>query len=270
MPEKSLNLYLRGNKKGFTLIELLVVISIIAILSGILFPVFARARENARRSACMSNMKQLGLAFLQYTQDFDEQLPLNAANSGTVRPCSWDACIAPYAGVAVQSGLSPLIFRCPSDVSANVRRSYSVPYWGNYAPDDGGTFIFRSVPTPLPGAPSAVVFIGEKLAVIPEPSRTIMLAERPSSKPGVLNTDPTYVANYFGIFGDSYVNGPGGAGGNNMQDQANPGRTSHLEGWNYLFVDGHVKWMKPRSTRLGVTTNLSQRVPGNLWARIKE
>src|SRR5215216_6862587 len=58
--------------KGFTLIELLVVIAIIAILAAILFPVFARARENARRSACQSNLKQIGLGLLQYTQDYDE------------------------------------------------------------------------------------------------------------------------------------------------------------------------------------------------------
>jgi len=62
-------------RRAFTLIELLVVIAIIAILAAILFPVFSRARENARRASCMSNMKQLGLGFLQYVQDYDERLP---------------------------------------------------------------------------------------------------------------------------------------------------------------------------------------------------
>ena len=65
----------RTTSQGFTLIELLVVIAIIAILAAILFPVFARARENARRSSCLSNLKQLGLGFLQYTQDYDEKFP---------------------------------------------------------------------------------------------------------------------------------------------------------------------------------------------------
>src|SRR5687767_6194063 len=63
-------------KSGFTLIELLVVIAIIAILAAILFPVFARARENARRASCQSNLKQVGLGFVQYTQDYDERYPM--------------------------------------------------------------------------------------------------------------------------------------------------------------------------------------------------
>ena len=63
-------------KKGFTLIELLVVIAIIAILAAILFPVFARAREKARQSTCLSNVKQIGLAILMYVQDYDERMPM--------------------------------------------------------------------------------------------------------------------------------------------------------------------------------------------------
>src|SRR5512137_1152715 len=64
-------------RRAFTLIELLVVIAIIAILAAILFPVFAKAREKARQSSCQSNLKQIGLAFMQYAQDYDEQYPYN-------------------------------------------------------------------------------------------------------------------------------------------------------------------------------------------------
>lgn len=64
----------KNRTKGFTLIELLVVIAIIAILAAILFPVFARARENARRSSCQSNLKQIALGWMQYNQDYDEMM----------------------------------------------------------------------------------------------------------------------------------------------------------------------------------------------------
>src|SRR4026207_363252 len=70
---------MRRLRTGFTLIELLVVIAIIAILAAILFPVFAQAREKARQSGCLSNLKQLGTAVLMYTQDYDENLPNNYA-----------------------------------------------------------------------------------------------------------------------------------------------------------------------------------------------
>jgi prepilin-type N-terminal cleavage/methylation domain-containing protein len=71
-----------NKKSAFTLIELLVVIAIIAILAAILFPAFARARENARRASCQSNLKQIGLGAMQYTQDYDETLPPGALGYG--------------------------------------------------------------------------------------------------------------------------------------------------------------------------------------------
>ena len=74
----------RAFRNGFTLIELLVVIAIIAIIAAILFPVFARARENARRASCQSNLKQIGLGIQQYTQDYDEKyLPDQSAANKT-------------------------------------------------------------------------------------------------------------------------------------------------------------------------------------------
>src|SRR4028119_1048011 len=91
----------QNRKKGFTLIELLVVIAIIAILAAILFPVFARARENARRASCQSNLKQIGLGLMQYTQDYDEKYPLfnenpgGPGNNSPARP-NWTQIIQPY------------------------------------------------------------------------------------------------------------------------------------------------------------------------------
>ena len=103
-------------RSGFTLIELLVVIAIILILAAILFPVFARARENARRTACISNMKQIGLAVGQYAQDFDELLP--APNGwDNVRNRSFDHTLSPYMGVKIGTGGSDpsQVWACPND-----------------------------------------------------------------------------------------------------------------------------------------------------------
>ena len=96
-------------RKGFTLIELLVVIAIIAILAAILFPVFARARENARRASCSSNLKQIGLGIMQYTQDYDENYPIrNNDASG-----NWAQTVQPYVK-------STQLFKCPSNTGKEI------------------------------------------------------------------------------------------------------------------------------------------------------
>ncbi|HEX8463124.1 MAG TPA: DUF1559 domain-containing protein, partial [Abditibacterium sp.] len=104
-------------RRAFTLIELLVVIAIIAILASILFPVFGRARENARRSSCMSNMKQMGLGVIQYTQDYDEKFPQaywypdNSGSGGGY--AHWSGTIQPYIK-------SEQLFVCPSDAGGGL------------------------------------------------------------------------------------------------------------------------------------------------------
>jgi len=104
-------------RRGFTLIELLVVIAIIAILAAILFPVFARAREKARMSSCLSNMKQLGLGIMMYVQDYDETLCLNShpcCISDFTRYANGDASAANWIVEIVPYVKNAAIFECPS------------------------------------------------------------------------------------------------------------------------------------------------------------
>ena len=96
---------MRAGRRGFTLIELLVVIAIIAILAAILFPVFARAREKARQSSCLSNVKQLMLAVQQYAQDYDERMPRHGNNP------DWTEQIYPYVK-------NVQVYNCPSSSTA--------------------------------------------------------------------------------------------------------------------------------------------------------
>jgi len=107
---------------AFTLIELLVVIAIIAILAAILFPVFAKAREKARQTMCLSNEKQLGLAMMQYVQDFDEVYPFGLLDKGpaVVGGGSMPGTGAGWAGAISPYTKSTKVFSCPSDPTPSV------------------------------------------------------------------------------------------------------------------------------------------------------
>ena len=146
------------SRQAFTLIELLVVIAIIAILAAILFPVFAQAREKARQTSCLSNLKQIGTALLMYVQDYDETLPLGSYMDPTnTSPTPWMNIVDPYVKggyptKAADSGTKTYgIYACPSfDPSLIANRpshSYTVnqllmpshineaiPVWGKLTP----------------------------------------------------------------------------------------------------------------------------------------
>ena len=199
------------NRKGFTLIELLVVIAIIVILAAILFPVFARARENARRSSCQSNLKQLALGVAQYTQDYDESFPFirDYTSSTTGYRGFWSKWIMPYVK-------SEQIFDCPS-VSGTVAplNEFSEGYF-DYGANSGLLYEanFNSV---------------KRLSQLEKPAEMPMLGDNNrTASTAELNTGKFFihrpsdgVTQYMNLVGDR-----------------------HLETCNLAFADGHVKSFK--------------------------
>jgi prepilin-type N-terminal cleavage/methylation domain-containing protein/prepilin-type processing-associated H-X9-DG protein len=166
--------------KGFTLIELLVVIAIIALLAAILFPVFARARENARRASCQSNVKQMALGALQYTQDYDERLP-PAYNEDTQKV--WGELIQPYLK-------STQLFQCPSDASSHsIAEGFTSPMIYSY----GWNFLWL---THAGNVGRAYKYGGVALAQIASTSETIMLGDSPDSNADWAIAQPDFYVQY--------------------------------------------------------------------------
>lgn len=219
-----------GRARGFTLIELLVVIAIIAILAAMLFPVFARARENARRTSCLSNVRQLGMAFQQYFQDYDEQFPL--LGKGGASETSWFFTMQPYIR-------STAMLRCPNDTAQFWPRSESD--WMNpsvtLAPD--GVSKLRRASYVLNGyLPAGNSNAGQggnfpHIASIQKPSSLIFLSESPSERTG----------NYFHAHA---WNAPASSS-HWLMDRDRPDDLAydrHLGGFNAAFLDGHARWMR--------------------------
>jgi prepilin-type N-terminal cleavage/methylation domain-containing protein/prepilin-type processing-associated H-X9-DG protein len=201
----------KSNSSAFTLIELLVVIAIIAILAAILFPVFGRARENARRSSCLSNTKQFGLSLQMYKQDYDETMILHSGGNGITQ--FWIYNLAPYVK-------NTQIAVCPSDTSP---RSYPVPW------DKGISYgMLRGAWSEYQTTYNALTMD----SVVEWPSEYVILGDIGDKDGGGNNIlGPTVTP--------SQEDAPLGADATSFRFNYR-----HMEGANFLYYDAHAKWQK--------------------------
>jgi len=238
-------------KKAFTLIELLVVIAIIAILAAILFPVFARARENARRASCQSNLKQFGLAIEQYKQDYDGIYPYARKAGGSAG--SW------YSNYLEPYVKSWQMIYCPSAPAPSAPPP-ATPEPGTWPIHYSYNIAFGYI---LDGATSTATYCGQvhpfrtgiRESAVTEPATSIVVVDAALSRwyfrsTGIAETalvETHYNAMWPSVLGTALV----------------PGleKSLHFDGVNSLYADGHVKWSKAQS--LWGTAN--QR----LWCAIK-
>ncbi len=262
-------------KSAFTLIELLVVIAIIAILAAILFPVFAQAREKARQTACLSNVKQLGLGLMMYAQDYDEVMPTAFAtvpgiNGGGANAIPYDAQIAPYIKNDQLSG-------CPSDaLPRNIGTRTIGDFW------DGKYFTNRPLVKRSYGYVGQIVTKegtaagawddpntgmsawgnGKSLAAFDSPADTISLCEG-WGKNGAGEAESFYIGSPWGsLFTgcDTWKlagrNKPSAAAIDNavecagdFTDAGKIPAVGHAKQSNYTFADGHAKSMNYATVR---------------------
>jgi prepilin-type N-terminal cleavage/methylation domain-containing protein/prepilin-type processing-associated H-X9-DG protein len=213
-------------RKGFTLIELLVVIAIIAILAAILFPVFARAREKARQTTCLSNLKQLQLANMMYAQDYDERYVTTYSYAPYPVLYWWVDLLYPYTK-------NYQLVECPSGGFAY---GYNA---ANYRPvlPPLGTLSY-TIPNIKNDVNHNVITSqsGAKMAVIAEPANCIMMC------------DATRHELY-----------TGGTPNYRLLDVIDGGSASgvakrHNDGFNVAFADGHAKWLN--TSRPGMWTTI--------------
>ncbi len=210
-------------RNGFTLIELLVVIAIIAVLASILFPVFGRARESARKTSCLSNLKQIGLGWMQYSQDYDEKLMLTLTRQPGKAFYWWGS----YDGTTFRPEEGPLQ---PYMKSAQIQ---ACPSFDNKLRTELGLTGYAYNDTYLGGVtypePSYTeTFNPVSLASIQSPAETVVMAD--SARLNTMSGAPV-------LEGNTYLSTP------SSDYPALHGRHNGMA--NVLWADGHAKAAKP-------------------------
>ena len=233
---------MKRTRAGFTLIELLVVIAIIAILAAILFPVFQKVRENARRASCQSNMKQLSIAFVQYAQDAEEKYPSTLASAAYNNGMGW-------AGTTYQYTKSTGVYTCPDDSTKGTSPQTAVSYGYNagFANNTGGIALAQ-----LESSAKTVLLYEATGATVDVANELSLPQGNMTSPSGDGACGQGYNGQQYatGIFPN--LNTPAGAfvsAGAPPHFATQTGR--HTDGANYAFADSHVKWLRPAQVSPG-------------------
>jgi prepilin-type N-terminal cleavage/methylation domain-containing protein/prepilin-type processing-associated H-X9-DG protein len=260
-------------RRGFTLIELLVVVAIIAILAAILFPVFSQAREKARASTCLSNIRQIGAAVHMYLQDYDELMPL-AFVAGRPRQ-TWAALIHPYEK-------SWNLHRCPNMPEALVSRG-GPSIWTDprYATEENLSvwqgygwnvdYLNLAKKDCVEFNTSAMSGPPTRLAAIAQPAATVMIAGTAlaAGLRSFANVTSLYPVNggEFRVFAPASITAPevctwGNAGwgqGSALGPYGGFEQPRHGDqGGTVCFVDGHVKWMTAGALAAGTNWSVGR------------
>ena len=278
-------------RNAFTLIELLVVIAIIAILAAILFPVFAQAREAARKTSCLSNTKQLGLAVMMYVQDYDEMFPCNSwdgANVGNTDNDShqdkfsitmWMWRILPYTK-------NKQILVCPSDPNpkgsgsgydADPTDCWGIPTPISYGHNQhlfgyGGLTNANGPCIPSTGFPApdwATAYQPSGLASVPSPASTYMIGDNGRDYMETWWINNVRASNYPRLY---FRFAPGGGATIDNTEPWHSRLTAqnthrHQFGTNLTFADGHSKWRQGVGITSGEDWMDGRRAPEGLFVR---
>lgn len=205
-------------KRAFTLVEVLLVLFIVCILAAFLFPLTNKSRENARRSSCQSNLKQIGLGVMQYARDYDEKFPLayldddNSGDYNLYLDRGWTQTLQPYLK-------STEIFQCPSEDKDYFPPLRATDYWY-----------------------SAPVSQTKSLASVAKSAQTVMGGDGVAASSALVATHGAIA-----YAGDAPQLKYNGEIWDTTEKTEGKGGRRHLDGMNFLFCDGHVKWLRPET-----------------------